>query len=76
MTINVGSTVLIERNETLHPPKGTWPQFRGKTGTVIEINNAGLGAAEYAVGFGKARRASAWFKSHELTVMTEEAADV
>jgi ribosomal protein L21E len=36
--LNVGDRVKIQRDETRYPSKGTWPQFRGKTGTVVEIN--------------------------------------
>lgn len=36
--MNVGDRVRIERDETRHPSRGTWPWFRGKTGTVVEIN--------------------------------------
>jgi len=35
----VADRVRIERDETGHPCKGTWPQFRGRTGTVVEINH-------------------------------------
>jgi hypothetical protein len=34
----VGDRVRIERDETRYPSKGTWPQFRGQVGTVVEIN--------------------------------------
>jgi hypothetical protein len=75
MSITVGTKVRIERDETLYPSKGTWPQFRGKTGTVVEIN---LG--EYGVQFGNATpwngrpgqfyRSSgsnvAWFRPYEV----------
>jgi hypothetical protein len=44
----VGDRVRIERDETKYPSKGTWPYYRGKTGTVVEIN---LG--EYGVVFTK-----------------------
>ncbi len=30
--------MLIERDEKIYPSKGTWPQFRGRTGTVVQIN--------------------------------------
>ena len=36
---DVADRVRIERDETGHPCKGTWPQFRGRTGTVVEINH-------------------------------------
>jgi len=71
----VGTQVRIERDETRYPSKGTWPSFRGKTGTIVEIN---LG--EYGVAFGKvtprkSRPSSfdwksddvAWFQPHEVT---------
>lgn len=64
--IRVGTRVLIARDETRHPSKGSWPQFRGKTGTVIEINRAGGGATEYGIGFGKTVRTDVWFLAHEL----------
>ena len=48
MSIDIGDRVVIERDETRYRSKGTWPQFRGRTGTVVQIN---LG--EYGVAFGK-----------------------
>lgn len=33
-----GDKVRIQRDETLYPPKGTWGQFRNKTGRVVSIN--------------------------------------
>jgi hypothetical protein len=33
----VGTRVRIERDEVRYPSR-TWPQFRGRTGTVVEIN--------------------------------------
>jgi hypothetical protein len=85
--IKVGDKVRIERDETRHPSRGTWPQFRGKTGTVVEINRAGRGPTEYGVCFTKvspggprSKRAFtwdqasvAWFKRHEI-VLTEDVA--
>jgi hypothetical protein len=75
--VNVGDRVRIERDETRYPPKGTWPQFRDKTGTIVEIN---LG--EYGVSFGKvwprpdrpgvyrwSDASLTWFQPHELRVM-------
>lgn len=70
----LGTKVRIERDERRYPSKGTWPQFRGKTGTVVEIN---LG--EIGVTFGKAyprpdrprvyRSAGpvTWFQPYEIT---------
>ena len=76
--VNIGDRVRIQRDETRYPSKGTWPQFRGKTGTIVEIN---LG--EYGVCFGKvtprkSRPGSfdwdsadvAWFRDYELSVIS------
>jgi hypothetical protein len=77
--VNVGDRVRIERDETRYPSKGTWPQFRGKTGTIVEIN---LG--EYGVCFGKVwprpdrpgvyrwggDDSPTWFQPYELRVLT------
>ena len=70
----VGDRVRIERDETRYPSKGTWPQFRGRIGTVVEIN---LG--EYGVVFGKVRKPrsngsiamaeAVWFQPYELRVI-------
>jgi hypothetical protein len=75
--LTVGSRVRIERDETRYPSKGTWPHFRGKTGTIVEIN---LG--EYGVAFGKvwprpdrpgvlrwSDSVVTWFQPHELKVL-------
>jgi hypothetical protein len=74
----VGDRVKIERDEQLYPSKGTWPYYRGKTGTVVEHNLGEIGAS-----FGKvtptkdpvkAKRALRWepedvhwFQPHEVT---------
>jgi hypothetical protein len=34
----VGDRVRVQRDETRYRSKGTWPQFRGRVGTVVEIN--------------------------------------
>ncbi len=36
--VTVGVRVRIERDETRYPSKGTWPEFRGCTGTVTARN--------------------------------------
>jgi hypothetical protein len=71
--MNVGDRVRIERDETRYRSKGTWPQFRGRTGTVVQTN---LG--EYGVVFGKVAPRTdgrgafqfegtvTWFQPHEL----------
>lgn len=37
-TPRVGDRVRIERDEHRYPPKGSWRQFSGRVGTVVEIN--------------------------------------
>ena len=66
----------VERDETIYPSKGTWPKFRGKTGTIVEVN---LG--EYGVVFTKVRKPrsngsiamaeAVWFQPHEVRVLAE-----
>lgn len=34
----IGDQVRIKRDEARYPSRGTWPRFRGKTGTVAQIN--------------------------------------
>jgi hypothetical protein len=74
--IVVGTRVRVERDENIYPSRGTWPQFRGRTGTVVEINDD-----EYGVIFGKVKprtdgrgafswsgdECPTWFMSHEIT---------
>lgn len=77
----VGERVRIERDETKYPSKGTWPQFRGKTGTVVEINEDRKWPhlTEYGVTFGNTYKRTdgksglwrdgkpvTWFKVYEL----------
>ena len=75
----IGSKVRIERDETVYPSKGTWPQFRGKTGTVVQVNTDRKRPhlTEYAVTFGKVRKPNQhgtipvgpdtyWFKAYEM----------
>lgn len=76
--MNVGDRVRIERDEQRYPPKGTWPQFRGRVGTIVEINRDTKRPhlTEYGVTFGKVRTPNkcgsiasgdaVWFKAHEL----------
>jgi hypothetical protein len=81
----VGARVRIERDETRHPSKGTWPRFRGRVGTVVEINTDPKRPhlTEYGVVFGKVRKPNkagsiaagsqtTWFKSWELACLNEE----
>jgi hypothetical protein len=77
--LNVGDRVRIERDEKRHPAKGTWPQFRGRTGTIVEINTDRKRPhlTEYGVEFGRLRSKPTtfgsisnghplWFKAYEL----------
>ena len=77
--MNIGDRVVIERDETRYPSRGTWPQFRGRTGTVVEINADGKRPhlTEYGVVFGSTRKPNrnssiaggaktVWFKVYEL----------
>lgn len=51
----VGDRVRIERDEIRHPPKGGWPRFAGRRGTVVEINvdRRHPQLTEFGVVFGK-----------------------
>jgi hypothetical protein len=63
--MNVGAKVVIERDETRYPCKGSWPRFRGREGTVVQINDD-----EHGVSFNKdLSRPDAWFKAHEINVV-------
>ena len=74
MTLKRGDRVHIERDENRWPSEGTWPQFRGRTGTIVDVN---LG--EYGIAFGNVSRRTdgrgsfnwtdaslTWFQPHEL----------
>jgi hypothetical protein len=76
--IGVGDVVRIERDETGHPVTGSWPRYRGRAGTVVEVNRAGGGRIEYGVVFATAGPAPGrpdalvdlgaptWFFRHEI----------
>ncbi|OBG28384.1 hypothetical protein [Mycobacterium sp. 852002-51057_SCH5723018] len=88
LALDIGQTVRIERDETRYPSKGSWPEFRGRTGTVVEINldRKRPNLTEYGVAFGKvtaaspqARRATrwdhaavAWFKVYEICALATQ----
>lgn len=72
--INIGDSVVIERDEKLYPSKGSWPQYSGRLGTVVSINRQD---AEYGVAFGyvgdvQKRAADSWFLLRELTRVEAE----
>jgi hypothetical protein len=79
--MNVGDRIRIERDETRHPSKGTWPRFRGRTGTVVEVNTDRQRPhlTEYGVALGNVSprtdgrgafnydaKSVAWFKAYEV----------
>lgn len=80
--VEVGTRVRIERDETRYPSRGTWPRFRGKTGTVVQVNvdRKRPHLTEYGVSLGKVTARTdgrgalnwesvdvVWFKVYELT---------
>ncbi|AIK67768.1 hypothetical protein PBI_EQUEMIOH13_53 [Mycobacterium phage Equemioh13] len=65
--MNKGDKVTVERDETKYPAKGTWKQFRGKTGVITAVIR-GVGDTEYGVSFSKDMHSDAYFKRYELTV--------
>jgi hypothetical protein len=81
--MNVGDRVRIGRDETRYPSRGTWPQFRGRTGTVIEVNadRKRRHLTEYGVVFGATRErpngslaggGTTWFKVYEMCALASE----
>jgi hypothetical protein len=77
MPPRVGDLVRVERDETLYPSKGTWPQFRGRSGVVVEESHG-----EYGVALGRVRpidgttrtrgpsgNAVTWFQPWESTTI-------
>lgn len=77
----VGDRVRIERDETRYPSRGTWPELRGRVGTVVEINEDRKRPqlTEYGVSFGPTRcrpdgslhgdDVVTWFKLYEITAL-------
>lgn len=80
----VGDRVRVERDEVRYPSRGTWPQFQGKTGTVVEVNRdrKSPSLTEYGVVFGKVSArgdgrgrfnhgsAVTWFKTYEVAAVS------
>jgi hypothetical protein len=72
----VGDRVRIERDEKLWPPRGSWKQYRGREGIVVQVNRTDK---EWGVVFGATRSRPdgslhgsdqvSWFKLHELRVL-------
>lgn len=84
--MKVGTRVRVERDEAKYPSNGTWPQFRGRIGTIVDINHDRRypHLTEYGITFGKVRKpdrfgsvsagaSTVWFKLHELTATAEAA---
>ena len=61
-----GDRVTVQRDEKRFPSKGTWPRWRGKTGTVETINPDPKhpNLTEYAVAL--KGDGLTWFKASEL----------
>ncbi|AOT24970.1 hypothetical protein PBI_KALPINE_50 [Mycobacterium phage Kalpine] len=57
-----GTKVVIERDETKYPARGTWNWYRGKKGVVTSVSGG-----EYGVSFSGGDSADAYFKLYELT---------
>jgi hypothetical protein len=67
----VGDHVSVARDESRWPSRGTWPQFRGRTGIIVEIRGG-----EYGIEFGtgppprpdgtSSARTEAWFQRHGI----------
>jgi hypothetical protein len=88
--LRAGDTVRVERDETRYPPKGSWRQYSGRTGTVVEVNGHKLPhLTEYGVAFGwtaprrdrpeqfqRATTDVAWFQRHELARTTCTAPEI
>jgi hypothetical protein len=84
---DVGDRVRVERDEARYPSKGTWPRFRGRTGTVIEVNveRRRPHLTEYGVVFGavhhrpdgsirpaNGRDVATFFKRHEIRALAPQ----
>lgn len=66
--VRPGDRVRIERDETRFPAKGTWREYRGKIGTVVEVNRSCPTTSEPEIGvaFGATPRTEAWFLPHAV----------
>lgn len=87
--MKTGNRVRVERDEKLYPSRGTWPDFRSRVGTIVQVNrdHERPHLTEYGVTFGAVSRRTdgrgafdwksndvAWFKLYELTVIGRVAA--
>lgn len=60
-----GQQVRVERDETRWPSRGSWPRYRGKTGTIVLATRQGIivqldDPADLS-------EPDSWFLPHELT---------
>lgn len=76
LALDIGHQVRIERDETRYPSKGTWPEFRGRTSIIVEINvdRKRPHLTEYGVLFAKTlhRHGVTWFKDYELFTLAPQ----
>ena len=81
MRFKTGDIVKVSRDEKLYPPKGTWPRYRGRVGTVVNPNTQN----EVGVAFkptwttddgklGWQGSDTTWFLPHELTKLDPDIA--
>lgn len=67
--LQLGTIVLIDRDEKLYPSKGSWPRYRGRLGTIVAINKRDK---EYGVSWStnvtniRKENTASWFLAHEL----------
>lgn len=52
MTVKIGTRITVTRDETRWPSRGSWPRWRGRTGTVVSGTSLEGSACEYGVVFG------------------------
>jgi hypothetical protein len=65
--VKIGTKVRVERDEVKYPPKGTWRNYRGKTGTVTGTSHGEVGVVFCTdKSFTTDMRADAWFQRYEL----------
>jgi hypothetical protein len=68
----VGDLVRAERDAVARPPRGSWPKYRGRVGTVVSLN---VRDDEIGVSWTpsildpKRQSADSWFASYELTIV-------
>lgn len=79
MTLKLGQRVRVQRDEVVHPPRGTWSMYRGCEGTVVQHNDHDH---EYGIVLGMIPKPRpdrpglsydgstvVWFSEHELVAV-------